>query len=300
MTPDVLTISPTKKLSAAERAEVAALESASVRVDGVAPLDDQVHLDLQYGAGADAAHLLARASNDGPVVGYAHESRADGAAVTAHLAVLPQQRRTGIATALVERLLDGTEGLPLRLWAHGDGDAARGFADRLGFRPTRQLLRMSRDMTEPLPQPTYPADVTIGAFTPGEDDEEWVRVNAVAFREHPEQGQMTVDDLRQRMSQPWFDPAGFFIAKRAGTMVGFHWTKVHDERLGEVYVVGVAPDARGSGLGKALTLTGLRHLRSLGLTTVMLYVDGDNTAAVGLYEALGFTRAAVDVVYEHP
>ncbi len=44
------------------------------------------------------------------------------------------------------------------------------------------------------------------------------------------------------MAEPWFDPAGLLLAEDAdGTLLGFHWTKRHDERLGEVYVVGISP-----------------------------------------------------------
>lgn len=64
-----------------------------------------------------------------------------------------------------------------------------------------------------------------------------------------------------------------------------------------MYVVGVAPAHQGRGLGRALTVAGLHHLRSVGLTQAMLYVDADNEAAVRTYTRLGFTRWDVDVQY---
>ena len=58
------------------------------------------------------------------------------------------------------------------------------------------------------------------------------------------------------------------------------------------------PSAHGLGLGTALTLAGLRHLRGRALDQAMLYVDESNTAAIGLYTKLGFSRWSTDVSYQ--
>nr|MCH9796210.1 GNAT family N-acetyltransferase [Actinomycetes bacterium] len=70
--------------------------------------------------------------------------------------------------------------------------------------------------------------------------------------------------------------------------------------IGEVYVLAVAPPWRGSGLGRALTLAGLHHLRRRGLDQVMLYVDASNLPAIRLYEGLGFVRWDTDIMYRTP
>ena len=138
------------------------------------------------------------------------------------------------------------------------------------------------------------------------DDAELLRVNNAAFAWHPEQGGWTADDLAQRRTEAWFDPAGLFLAFDGPTLLGFHWTKIHRgkpgaESAGEVYVVGVDPAAQGRGLGRVLTEVGLvylaERLADVDPAIVLLYVEADNTAALRTYEQLGFAVYSVDTAY---
>jgi mycothiol synthase len=285
-------------VDAESREAILALADAAAEADGVAPLDDQVRLDLAHGT-PTARHVEARA--DGAIVGYGHLHGG-----SAHLVVHPQERARGIGTAVADALDSIDEGDTLRVWAHGNLPAAQAFAERRGFRLVRELWQMAGPLSAELAPATYAPGVSVRTFEPGRDEEAWVAVNAAAFAQHPEQGRMTVADLRQRMAEPWFDPAGLFLAERDGELIGFHWTKVHPSRpehegpVGEVYVLGVSPTAQGLGLGTALTATGLHHLHDMGLDTVILYVEADNQPAIAVYQKLGLHRAAVDVMYERP
>jgi ribosomal protein S18 acetylase RimI-like enzyme len=143
--------------------------------------------------------------------------------------------------------------------------------------------------------------VRVRSFRPGEDEAAWVHVNNRAFAGHPEQGEWTVEMLRAREAEEWFDPEGFLLAFDADGLAGSCWTKVHPPRpphepaaLGEIYVIGTDPTRHGTGLGRALTAGGLASLAARGVRTGMLYVDAANHAAVGLYTGLGFTTHRVD------
>jgi len=245
----------------------------------------------------------------GRVVGYAHVDRG-GAVPTAQLVVDPPARRRGVGRALLEAAAGDAPGAgappgPLEAWAHGDLPAARALAAAAGFLPVHELWRMAADLVRHAPaEPAWPAGCTVRRFVPGRDEAAWLAVNAAAFADHPEQGRWTAHDLGAREREPWFDPAGFLLAHAAdGALVGFVWTKVHpagelaDEPVGEVYVLGVAPAAQGAGLGRALTAAGLAYLVGRGLRTAVLWVAGDNAAAIRTYRRAGFERTALDVRY---
>jgi mycothiol synthase len=306
-----------ERLDDREIGEVLGVVDAAAEADGVRPLNEQAMLQLRHGGEGARSLLLYDGST---LVGYAHVEQADpDEGPSGELVVHPAHRRLGHGGRLLRSALELTGGR-LRLWAHGDHDGAGALAASLGFERTRSLWQMRRPLSAELPSAEPPSGVRLRAFVPGQDEEAWLKVNSAAFAHHPEQGAWTMDDLLRREAEPWFDPAGFFLAVRDARLVGFHWTKVHGSpdslgspgsldspgspgslgslgSLGEVYVVGVDPSQQGTGLGRALTLAGLHHLRARGLAQVMLYVDEANAAAVRLYTGLGFSRWDVDVMY---
>lgn len=207
------------------------------------------------------------------------------------LAVDPSHRRHGHATALLDRLASSGE---RRFWAHGNLPAAQAVAASRGLTPARALLRLSRTGPPPSSVPV-PPDVTIRSYRAA-DRRALLEVNTVAFAGHPEQGSLDRDRFERLTREEWFDPAGLFVAERAGRLIGFHWTKVVGGR-GEIYVLGVLPDARAEGLGRLLTAQGLEHMAGRGVEQVDLYVEADNEPALALYRRLGFAELARDVLY---
>ncbi|MFG2994803.1 mycothiol synthase [Streptomyces sp. NPDC048257] len=270
----------------------------AARTDGTTAVSEQGRLQLRGGPREGIRHFLL--TEGGRLSAYGQLEDTDPVeAPAAELVVHPALRGRGHGRAMGTALL-AASGKRLRVWAHGGKSAARHLAQVLGLTLFRELRQLRRPLTGgvPLPEPVFPPGVSVRTFVPGSDDAAWLAANAAAFAHHPEQGSLTQRDLGDRIAQPWFDPKGFFLAERDGEIVGFHWTKVHAaEQLGEVYVVGVRPDAQGGGLGKALTAIGLRHLAAEGLPTAMLYVDADNPAALAVYEGLGFTTHEVDLMY---
>ena len=298
-----------QRLTEADIQDVSTLVRDVTEADEVSPLSEHVWLHIQHGGDDEGHHILVRDVASNALAGYAHLDTTDAVAgASAEVAVAPHSRRLGIGRFLVEELIALSPDGRLRLWAHGRLESSRLLAANLGFSRGRELWQMRRSLLAPLPKLELPEGIALRPFQPGIDDEAWIDLNARAFADLPDQGSWTLVDLRRRMAEPWFSPAGFLVADRDGRMVGFHWTKVHGGHghghhhdhapIGEVYVVGVDPDLRGQGLGRAVTIAGLHYLRGLGLSHVMLYVDASNKAAIALYSDLGLSHWDTDTLYQ--
>jgi mycothiol synthase len=102
-----------------------------------------------------------------------------------------------------------------------------------------------------------------------------------------------MENLENRMREPWFDPRGFFLCIQNGKNVGFSWTKIHrdfvnHDPIGELYLIGFDLTETGKAIGKVVCIEGLIYLKEKGIKESILYVDEDNEAGKGLYQSFNF------------
>jgi mycothiol synthase len=276
-----------------DAAELHQLLDAAAAADHRYPLSDHLRMELAHGGGPGFAAVTVREGTR--LAGYAQLAVINGIR-NIELVVAPEDRADdAVARRLLAAAVDAVAadgGGPVQWWAFDASPADEALAESAGLSATRSLLQMRR------PLPTgLPVDVATRAFVPGQDEDAFLAVNNRAFASHPEQGGWTRATLEQREAESWFDPAGFLLHERDGRLAAFCWTKLHHDEypvLGEIYVIAVDPDFQGLKLGNQLTLAGLASIAERGISIGILYVDGGNTAAVTMYEHLGFTVHRTD------
>lgn len=262
--------------------QIGLISAAAEEFDGVSALDEATWLALRHPQGHDIT-IQGGQRSDFALIVDDHLS----------LVVHPEFRGRGKATSRLGELLIHHHG-PLTAWSHGNHPAAAALARRNGFTRVRDLWVLRRSAALPLGEVALPEGLAVRGYQPADRDD-LLRVNAAAFAAHPEQGGMDEDDLAARMAEPWYDPTDLLLVTGpGGRLLGFHWTKVHSAESGEIYVLAIAPEGQGRGLGRLIAVAGLRHLAARGVDEVHLFVESDNAAATALYSALGFSHADVD------
>lgn len=273
--------------------EIQQLTRTATETDSLPPFNEDTLLNL-----AQRQAITARDAS-GSLLGVAlYHTHTDGM-LSAELVVHPHARRRRVGTALARELtslLTTHAAQELQVWAHGSLPGSRELAASLGATATRELYVLALPLHAPLPQPDLPAGMQIRAFDADRDARAWVALNAKIFAAHPEQGRLQLADLEARMRQPWFNSADFLVLTADDELAGYCWCKIDGDEY-EIYVVGVAPNLAGQGLGRTLMNAGLNRLLERGAKRAILYVDGSNTPAMSLYRRLGFVTERLNVQY---
>ena len=290
----------TSRLHPDSRLELRAFVQRVQGHDSEAPLSE--YKEMRLAGNIDIRERVAY-GEDGSLVGYGQAAwHRGGGDVDGHWAieivVRPDLRDATVAGELIESLRLEFDGAEVILWARSPYVASA--ARATGWRRQRELLGMERSLPIDCLEQSID-DTIVSTFRMGVDEAAWLEANNAAFTGHPENGSITRRDLEHRISQPWFDADGFFLAWEGDRLIGSCWTKIHDDGVGEIYIVGVVPAWKGKGLGKALVCHGLDYLsRSRHVGRARLYVEGSNEAALGLYAKLGFETTRIIEAFAYP
>jgi [ribosomal protein S18]-alanine N-acetyltransferase len=150
---------------------------------------------------------------------------------------------------------------------------------------TFETQRSGPDRIEPMTEADIEAvlAVDVASFHPSDIGAEKENLHAVRERQ-----------LREELARTW---ARIRVARaESGAVLGYilFW-HVTDE----IHLLNVAvdPEARRRGIGRALVLDLLAYARAHAAAKVLLEVRASNTAAIRLYEGLGFTEFNVRKAY---
>lgn len=178
----------------------------------------------------------------------------------------------------------------------------RAALSRNGFPHLADLHYLRRPLTEPLP-PLPRSLLHTEVYRPAENTGRFARLLERTYAgsldcpalDGLRNGEQA---LRSHRAAGKFDPARWKIYRVAESDVGVLLLNAHaDQNVWEVVYMGIVPEARGQGYGRAMLLTGLHEAQAAGCESVLLAVDGRNHYAINLYRSLGFCEWMVRSVH---
>lgn len=198
-------------------------------------------------------------------------------------------RRLGLgralATAAIRDVASRPEGGLLKISHWEPNPTGEAFARALGFEHDRFFWTMQRPRSVAAPVP-WPEGIEARDFDGGDRAlQDWCDCSNAAFAQSPMSVDTTLEQCRILASAR--SPNAIMLAYRDGRCVGFCRTAVHPDH-GDVDVLGVVPEARRMGLGRALLRWGVGWLVERRAPNVRLTVDGENERALALYRGEGF------------
>jgi mycothiol synthase len=228
----------------------------------------------------------------GPTSPYlALERFVDPAGVTDDLVAATWQWATERAQAIAQEL-----GEPLTLYAArlatavypNDQLEAYGFTPRLPD-PDAQGVYFARPLAGDIPTPALPPGYLIRPLQSTAELAAYEELyDFTAVHPHHRQETFNSDEYGHLVAVA---DTGQFVAYCEYAFCRAEWAQ-SGRRRGWIEYLGVRPEKRRQGLGRAALLAGLRQLQAAGVETALLGTMSSSQSAVKLYETTGFTRLA--------
>lgn len=247
--------------------------------------------------------LMVVARMDGTVVGHGLSDRADSAGSGSVIPrVLPEHRRRGYGTALLERLIAHVEGLGFpMLRAGADDEGSLAFAHRFGFtevnREVEQTYRIERPI-EPTPVPDG-LEVVTAQERPGLWEAAYERFGKEALSDFSVDTPLDISP--EDWTRDWLgDP--MFLALHDGEVVGCAGLGLDPDQptRAENLLTAVRRDWRGRGVAVHLKLVTLAWAAGHGITEVYTWTQDGNAAMRALNTRLGYATTRVGIQLARP
>jgi mycothiol synthase len=191
-----------------------------------------------------------------------------------------------------------SRGLKLETGVSSNDAAGQRLMESEGFVGVRQWLRMLVELESAPAVPELP-DVEIRPLRPGEErafHDVFERSFAGHWGHVPRRFESWWRELEQASDG---DRTYLFVAERDGRLLGETSGLARRFGMGWIGTLGVLPEARGLGIGRALLLRSLVEFWSRGERRIGLAVDAANeTGATRLYESVGMRRSFGAITYE--
>ena len=204
----------------------------------------------------------------------------------------------GVNNARLQALKDVPAGLRFapRIDTYGKADRSKKLFEDLSYRYIRSSYHMLIEMDGPVPEPIWPAGITVRTYNPVTDAEAVYRADNNSFRDHFGFVEEPFEEgfkkfMHFMTGQEGFDPSLWFVAMDGEEVAGISLCRpraYEDPDLGYVNSLGVRRQWRKRGIGLALLRQSFNEFYRRGKRKVGLGVDAQNlTGALRLYEKAG-------------
>jgi ribosomal protein S18 acetylase RimI-like enzyme len=199
--------------------------------------------------------------------------------------VLPEVRRRGIGSALLERAEAALQAPRASAVTRRDEIEGARFLEQHGYSRSAETWLMQMALDGEIPEPRWPEGMRLRTFT-GEEARAIKDLLDTAYAQEPGFTEEPFEDWEKFMfGDSSFEPESWFVVEAEdGSLAAaaLNWKE------GFVKDLVVHPDHRRKGLGAALLHHTFRHFKARGLEEVSLKTDSTNTSqAWRLYERLG-------------
>ncbi|MHB8643213.1 MAG: GNAT family N-acetyltransferase [Gaiellaceae bacterium] len=228
--------------------------------------------------------------------GLARRSDFEGIAFLAPR-VLPEKRRRGVGTALLERLAPHAEAQGFtQASCVVDDDGSLAFAQHHGFRGSWQQVEQVRAIGEREDQSSAPPGVELVSLAARPDlfIRTYKELAVAALAELPIPG--SIDVSFEDWEREWVSwPEGSFVALAGDEIVGCAGL-IRDEDVptrAEHSLTAVRGDRRGQGIARALKQQTIAWASANGLSELYTWTQDGNEAMRGLNASLGYATRSV-------